>query len=91
MRRNAFVSAVMGAAALAGAFSSDARADRNPTAQEWAEVVTALRDAGYTTWSEIEFDDGQWEVDEARAADGKRYELKLDRSYKIVKREPEGS
>ena len=89
MKRSTLVSALFGAAALAGAFPSDARADRNPPAQEWAEVVAALTDAGFTSWGEIEFDDGRWEVDEARAADGKRYELKLDRTYKIVQREPE--
>lgn len=89
MRCNAIVSALVGAAVLAGAFPSNAKADRNPPAQEWAEVVAALRDAGFVSWSEIEFDDGRWEVDEARAADGKRYELKLDRSYKITEREPD--
>lgn len=89
MRGKTITAALMGAAVLVGVLSSDARADRNPTADDWANVVTALKDAGFTTWGEIEFDDDRWEIDEARAADGKVYELELDRSYKIVKRELE--
>lgn len=71
-----------------------ALADRAPTAQERAEIEAVLRAAGYTSWEEIEFDDDDdddddqvWEVDDAIGADGHEYDLKLDRSYNVIKRE----
>ena len=53
-------------------------ADRPPTPEERARIEAVLRDAGFRTWEEIEFDDGRWEVDDAIAADGVEYDLKLD-------------
>lgn len=32
---------------------------------------------GFVSWDEIEWDDGYWEVDDARRADGSQYDLKL--------------
>ena len=32
---------------------------------------------GVVSWDEIEWDDGLWEVDDARRADGSQYDLKL--------------
>jgi len=75
------------AATLMLAPTTGAQADRAPTAEERTSIETALRAAGFTRWSEIELDDDQWEVDDAVAADGVKYDLKLDKSFKIVKRE----
>jgi hypothetical protein len=60
--------------------------DRPPTAEEKVQIEKSLRDAGYTIWEEIEFDDGLWEVDDARkGADKPEFDLKLDpKTYKIV-------
>ena len=46
-------------------------ADRAPTAQEWQRVVTQLSSLGFTSWKEIEWDDGYWEVDDAIGPDGR--------------------
>ena len=56
-----------------------------------SKIEASLRAAGYTRWGQIEFDesDRKWEVDDAYAADGKRYELDLDESFKILKKEPD--
>ena len=73
---------------------SAALADRAPTAEERSAIEAALRAEGYTSWEEIEFDDDDddaddqvWEVDDARGPDGLEYDLKLDRNYRIIKRE----
>ncbi|HEY9539314.1 MAG TPA: PepSY domain-containing protein [Kiloniellaceae bacterium] len=73
---------------------SAARADRAPMDEERSSIETVLRAEGYTSWEEIEFDDDDddaddqvWEVDDARGADGVEYDLKLDRDYRIIKRE----
>jgi hypothetical protein len=60
--------------------------DRPPSAEERAQIEKSLRDAGYTSWEEIEFDDGLWEVDDAKkAGDNREFDLKLDpKTYKIV-------
>lgn len=73
---------------------SAALADRAPTAEERSAIEAALQAEGFTSWEEIEFDDDDddtddrlWEVDDARGADGVEYDLKLDRDYRIIKRE----
>jgi hypothetical protein len=60
--------------------------DRPPTAEERVQIEQSLRGAGYTTWEEIEFDDGMWGVDDARKeGDHREFDLKLDpKTYKIV-------
>jgi len=61
--------------------------DRPPNAQERTAIEKVLRDQAFVSWEEIEFDDGLWEVDDARTADGKEYDLKLDpKTLRIVKR-----
>jgi uncharacterized membrane protein YkoI len=63
-------------------------ADRSPTPEERAKIESTLRSQGFVRWGEIELDDGAWEVDDAHAADGRKYELKLDPStLQIIKRE----
>lgn len=71
-----------------GLVASPALADRPPTAKERAAIEQKLRAQGFVSWEEIEFDDGKWEVDDARTRAGVEYDLKLDpRTLKIVKRD----
>jgi len=37
----------------------------------------------------MEFDDGKFEVDDAKCQDGKRYDLKFDRNFKMTSKELE--
>lgn len=52
-------------------------------------VVHKLHHMGFVSWDEIEWDDGYWEVDDARRADGSQYDLKLTRHGKVVRSEKE--
>ncbi|MCA1197591.1 PepSY domain-containing protein [Sphingomonas sp. R647] len=84
-----FALAAAGAAVLV---ATPALADRAPTATEAAAIEKAVRAAGFVSWEEVELDDDgpYWEVDDARMADGKRYDLKLrPGTYEIVERELE--
>jgi hypothetical protein len=53
-------------------------ADRPPTPDERVRIEAMLRSLGFESWGEIEFDDGHWEVDDARRPDGKEFDLKLE-------------
>lgn len=68
---------------------SVALADRHPNAEERAKLETALTQAGFTSWGEIELDDDKvWEVDDARHKDGQKYDLELDKTtLKIIKQD----
>jgi hypothetical protein len=51
-----------------------------------------LRNEGFTQWGKIELDDDHnvWEVDDAYAPDGHKYDLKLHPdTFAIVQREPD--
>lgn len=62
-------------------------ADRAPTAEERQKIEATLKTEGFVSWEEIEFDDGRFEVDDARDKDGVEYDLKLDpKTFKIVRR-----
>lgn len=86
MKRNALLPAI--AAVLVAA--APASADRPPDPGERTAIEQVLRAQGYVSWEEIELDDDgpRWEVDDARAPDGRRYDVKIDpRSMRIVRRE----
>lgn len=67
-----------------------ALADRKPTAEEMAKVEAVLRAQGFTEWKEVEVSQigtaPVFEIDDARGADSKTYDLKLDAGYTIVER-----
>lgn len=48
--------------------------DDRPSPEERARIETTLRGMGFVRWGEIEREDGgrAWEVDDARAADGRQ-------------------
>ncbi|MDO9707308.1 PepSY domain-containing protein [Paracraurococcus lichenis] len=54
-----------------------AGAERGGTVEDRARVEAALRRLGYVRWDEIEMEDGAWEVDDARDAEGREWDLKL--------------
>ena len=71
---------LLGLALAAGILSTgQAFADRAPTLQERSRIETMLRNEGFTRWGKIELDDDDdlWEVDDAYASDGHKYDLRL--------------
>ena len=68
--------------------ASGALAGRAVTDDERAKLVTALQAAG-CSGGKMEFDDGKFEVDNSKCADGKTYDLDFDASYKLIKRKLE--
>jgi hypothetical protein len=73
------------ALAFAALASTAAWADRPVTVAERAKLVAALQTEG-CTGGEMEFDDGMFEVDDARCADGKEYDFEFDTSFKMTKK-----
>lgn len=75
---------------LAAGLASVARADEKLPPDQQAKVEAMLRQEGFTTWKEIELDDGMIEVDDAVDANGKQFDLKLDpKTLAVVKRKAE--
>jgi hypothetical protein len=71
---------LLGLVVAAGMLSSgQALADRPPTPEERSRIEAVLRNEGFTDWSTIALDDDDdvWEVDDAYAPDGHRYDLRL--------------
>ncbi|MFN3891830.1 MAG: PepSY domain-containing protein [Beijerinckiaceae bacterium] len=66
--------------------AAPALADRRPNPDELARIEQTLRAAGYISWEEIEFDDGVWEVDDARkVANGQDCDVDISPdTYQIV-------
>jgi len=66
---------------------------RTPTPEERSRIETMLRNQGFTRWGKIELDDESdaWEIDDAHASDGHRYDLRLHPdTLAIITREPYG-
>ena len=66
-------------------------ADRAPSPEERSRIETMLRNEGFTRWGKIELDDDDdvWEIDDAHASDGYRYDLRLHPdTLEIITREP---
>lgn len=49
-----------------------------------ASVVDVLRANGFVSWRKIERDDGKWEVEDARHASGRVYDLDI-KNGRIIK------
>lgn len=64
-----------------------ARADRPLTAEETAMLSSALAAEG-CSGGELEFDDGEYEVEGATCADGKTYKIEFDSQFRIIKKKP---
>jgi hypothetical protein len=68
-----------------------ALAERAHSPEERFRIETVLRNEGFTRWGKIELDDddGVWEIDDAHASDGHRYDLRLHPdTLEIITREP---
>lgn len=69
---------------------SPALADRGPSKEEMQAIAAKLTAEGFKSWNRVEFDeDGPiWKVDDARALNGKTYDLQLSpNGYGIVKKD----
>lgn len=87
MKKILAATALTGVALLA---ATPALADRPPSPDERAAVERVLRANGFVSWEEIELDDDgpRWEVDDARARDGRRYDIKIDpQTMRIMRRQ----
>jgi hypothetical protein len=73
---------------LVGLAATPAQADRRLTAAEKSSVRSAMKDIG-CSGGKMEFDDGKFEVDDAKCR-GKRYDLTFDRNFNLTKKEFEG-
>jgi hypothetical protein len=80
MRRLLFLLAVI--ALVAG----PAWADRPVTDGERAKLTALLKAEG-CTGGEMEFDDGKFEIDDARCADGREWDFEFDRDFRLIKKE----
>jgi hypothetical protein len=74
------------ALALAVLTVSPAWADRPVTEEERAKLVALLAAEG-CSGGEMEFDDGNYEVDDARCADGREWDFEFDRDFRLIKKE----
>lgn len=84
-------SKIIVACAVAACFASSAFAsERAPTSAEAAAISSALNTLGYSSWGNIELDDGKWEVDNAVHTDGKVYDVDLRMSdLSVIKKDLE--
>lgn len=67
------------AALAAGLAGSPALADERPSSEERSRIEAQLRERGFQSWREIEREENgrEWEVDDARHSDGRKYDLRL--------------
>jgi hypothetical protein len=62
--------------------------DRPPTAEERAKLSAAMQAEGCSGGT-MEVDDDVYEVDDARCGDGRTYDLKFDKSLKLIEKDLE--
>ncbi|MGJ0454064.1 MAG: PepSY domain-containing protein [Methylocystis sp.] len=73
---------------LVGMAATPAQADRRLTRQEKSSIRSAMKDMG-CSGGKMEFDDGRFEVDDARCRGGKKYDLTFDQNFKMTSKELE--
>lgn len=79
------LAALMVTLPLASSANAD---DKMANPEQRAQIESVLNAEGFTSWGSIELDDGRWEVDNAIGADGKKYDLKLNReTFAVMSRE----
>jgi hypothetical protein len=75
---------------LALPLATPARADRAVTAEEAARLVAATAALGCVGGKmEFDTDDEEFEVDDAKCADGRTYDLKFDKGLRLIRKELE--
>lgn len=70
-------------ALVAVTIAAGAAFGRPVTEEEKTKLASAVTAAGCTGGT-MEFDDGKFEVDDAICADGKKYDLDFDRSFRLI-------
>jgi hypothetical protein len=63
------------------------RADDRPLTDDERTKLTAAMKADGCSGGSMEMDDGIFEVDDASCADGRRYDLRFDQSFKLIHKE----
>ena len=79
---------LLASVALLLAVMVPARADRPATDEEQSKLAPAIAAAG-CSGGKLEFDDGKYEVDDAKCSDGQTYDLKFDADFRLIKKERE--
>ena len=74
------------ALAVTSFMSSPVWADRPVTDEERVKLVALLQAEG-CSGGEMEFDDGKFEVDDARCADGREWDFEFSRDFKLIKKD----
>jgi hypothetical protein len=79
MRRFAILTAIAALTGAAGVAHAGWLSDELPPAnsKSLSEIIKAVEDKGFKTITEVEFDDGVWNI-EAYEADGKEVRLKAN-------------
>lgn len=75
------------AVAVTSLMTSPSWADRPVTSEERAKLTALLEAEGCIGGGEMEFDDGKYEIDDARCADGREWDFEFDRDFKLIKKE----
>jgi hypothetical protein len=68
--------------------TATALADRPVTQEDSERLQDALKEQG-CSGGKMEFDDGKFEVEDARCADGKTYDLEFDSSFRLIRKKLE--
>jgi hypothetical protein len=81
-------SLMLSPAALLILLAASAWAGRAVTDEERAKLVSAVSAQG-CSGGKMEFDDGKYEVDDARCNDGKVYDLDFSPTFELIKKKLE--
>ena len=74
----------------ASAAMASSHAGKSPTPAEKTSIETSLKDGGFSSWRAVSSDGTVWKVDDARSADGKVYDLTVDKTnFAILSRQPD--
>jgi hypothetical protein len=79
---------ILAALAVAVPMTDAALADRPVTEEERAKLVELLAAEGCSGGT-MEFDDDEYEVDDAECADGHKWDFEFDRNFKLIEKERE--
>jgi hypothetical protein len=70
-------------------FAAPAKADERPvTEEERAKLLSSISAEG-CSGGKMEFEDGEYEVEDVKCSDGRTYELKFDAGFRLINKKPE--
>lgn len=76
---------LLASSAIVLLFIAPARADRPLTEEERMKIRSVMTAQG-CTGGKMEFDDGSYNVDDARCSDDKIYDLKFDAGFSLIEK-----